>query len=131
MRQSRAFVIELFVYIANSKPTMKILQKFIPHLASKWYELGTELLDEGKEHELDIIESNHKKDVKKCCIEVFRLWLNTHTDTSWYKIMEALKSPCIELASVAADLEKELTTGQYKNDLCNILCCYISRAHAK
>ena len=81
----------------------------IPNVASKWYELGVELLDEKEECKLDIIESNSGKDVKKSCLEMFRLWLSTNHDASWWQIVEALKSPGIDLSSVAADLEKKLS----------------------
>ena len=98
------------MYIANSKPSAKKLQRYvIPNVATKWYELGVELLDEKEECNLNIIESNCGKDVKKSCLEMFRLWLSTNPDASWWQIMEALKSPGVDLSSVAVELEKKLS----------------------
>ena len=80
----------------------------IPNVASKWYELGVELLDEEEEFKLKIIESNYDKDVMKCCFEMFRVWLDTNSDANWRQIVEALKSPGVDLSSVAVNLEKKL-----------------------
>ena len=88
----------------------------IPIVATKWYELGVELLDEKEEFKLDIIESNCDKDVKKSCLEMFRLWLRTNSDANWWQIVKALKSPGVDLKSVADDLESKLSgRGHYFN----------------
>ena len=57
---------------------------------------------------IDIIESNYGRDVKKCCLEMFRLWLNTNPNANWWEIVEALKSPGVDLSSVAINLEMKL-----------------------
>ena len=96
----------VLIYTADPKPNMKLLQRHvIPHVASKWLQLGIELFDAGEEHKLYTIESNHK-DVDKCCFEMFRLWLNTHVNPTWTQIVEALESPGVHLLSVASDLKK-------------------------
>ena len=96
--------------LANSKPSAKKLQRYmIPDVATKWYELGLELFDEKEEHKLNIIKSNHGNDAKKCCLEMFLLWLENNNDATWYQIVEALKSPGVELSVVAVDLEKKLS----------------------
>ena len=81
----------------------------IPHVATKWYELGLELLDEKQEHELNIIRYNYDSDVKICCLEMFLLWLDTNSDANWWQIVEALKSPGVELSAVAVELESKLS----------------------
>ena len=78
----------------------------IPHVATKWYELGLELLDEKEEHELNNINGS---DVKKCCLKMFLLWLDTNSDANWWQIVEALKSPGVELSAVAIELERKLS----------------------
>ena len=94
----------------NSKPTkQKILDHVIPHVAPYWYELGVKLLKEYQESQLDTIESNHVGDNRKCCIAMFRYWLGTDTDASWQQLIEALRSPAVELPVVAADIEKMLS----------------------
>ena len=95
--------------MADSKPSIKMLQRHvIPYVATKWYRLGAELFDEREEHKLDTIEANHKNDVDECCFEMFRTWLQTDTNATWYRIVEALESLGINLARVAADLRKFL-----------------------
>ena len=96
--------------LADSRPSAKKLQRHvIPHVATKWYELGLELLDEKEEHELNNIKSNYGSDVKKCCLEMFLLWLNANSDADWWQIVEALKSPGVELSATAAELERKLS----------------------
>ena len=77
----------------------------VPFVAPHWYALGVKLLKEDEESHLDIIESNHAGDNKKCCIDMFRYWLNTNTDANWQQLIEALQSPAVELPVVAADIK--------------------------
>ena len=96
------------MYTADSRPSIKLLQKLvIPYVATKWFELGAELLDEDEEYKLDNIEFNHS-DVSKRCLEMFRTWLK-HTNPTWAQIVAALKSRGVDLASVADDLRKHFT----------------------
>ena len=117
------YFIPYFLVMADSKPSMKMLQRHvIPLVATKWYELGAELFDEREEYKLDTIDSDHKRDANKCCFEMFRMWLQTHTNATWSLIVEALESPGINLLPVAADL-RELTgkdnTYLYTNYYCS------------
>ena len=94
----------------NSRPTKrKLLDHVVPYVAPHWYGLGAKLLKEDEESHLDIIESNHACDNKKCCMDMFRYWLNTNTDANWQQLIEALRSPAVELPVVAADVETMLT----------------------
>ena len=81
----------------------------VPHVSPQWYVLGVKLLKEDQESQLDIIESNHAGDNKKCCIDMFRYWLSTNTSATWKQLIKALQSPAVELPVVADDLEKMLT----------------------
>ena len=87
----------------------------IPHVATKWYQLGVELFDEQEEHKLKIVASDHKNDVTNCCYEMFRMWLETHANTTWSQIVEALNSPGVELVQVAAELKKSFI-GKYNSN---------------
>ena len=107
------------MYAADSKPSIKLLQRLvIPRVASKWFELGAELFDEKEEHKLDNIESSHKNDVNKCCLEMFRMWLKRINPT-WTQIVAALASPGVDLTSEANNLRKQLT-GIINNCYCNM-----------
>ena len=95
------------IVTADSKPSIKMLQRHvIPYMATKWYELGAELLDEKEEHTLSTIEINYSRDANKCCFEMFRRWLQTDVNATWSRIVEALESPGINLASLATDLRE-------------------------
>ena len=97
----------------NSKPSKKkLLDHVVPHVSAQWYVVGVKLLKEDQESYLDIIESNHAGDNKKCCIDMFRYWLNTNTSATWKQLIEALRSPAVELPVVATDLE-QILIGMY------------------
>ena len=107
--------------LAHSSPTTQQLLSFvIPHVASKWYEVGVMLLKEEQESQLLQIESNYSQDVKKCCFEMFRYWRQTHPNDNWYHVVAALKSPGVELHLVAADIEKKFAGNEIK--LYSLLC---------
>ena len=98
------------LYLVNSKPTKnKILDHVVPHVTPYWYDLGIKLLREDQDSHLDVIESNHADNKKECCKKMFWYWLSTNTDATWQKLVEALRSPAVELPVVAADIEKMLT----------------------
>ena len=97
------------VFTVNSKPTKeKLLDHVVPHVTPYWYDLGVKLLKVEQESQLDVIESTYADD-KKCCKKMFWYWISTNTDASWQKLVEALRSPAVELPVVAADIEKMLT----------------------
>ena len=73
-------------------------------MATKWYELGLELLDDSQAKHLDIISAN-SPDVTRCCREMFKHWLNAHPTASWYKLVDALRATGIEENTVAGMLE--------------------------
>ena len=80
----------------------------VPHVTPKWYELGVELLSEEQESQLDIIQSNYN-DNKTCCREMFWYWLRSNPDANWHQLVECLKSPAVELHTLAADIETMYT----------------------
>ena len=91
------------------KPCLKDLQRHvIPYVATKWYELGLELFDTKKVEILDTIEHNYNNNAKKCCLQMFRIWLKTERVLEWDWIVNALKSPGVDLNSLADGLEQKL-----------------------
>ena len=101
-------VYNLILFLVNSKPTKKkLLDHVVARVTPLWYDLGIALFNEDQELNLDIIKSNYT--VKKtCCKEMFWHWLSTDTSASWQKLIQALRSPSVELFVVADDLEKML-----------------------
>ena len=83
-------------------------------VASNWYELGATLLEERQESHLRLIQSNHSSDVKKCCLAMLQYWMDTHSEATWHQLVTALKSPGVDLAVAACDIEKDFIG---KNDV--------------
>ena len=85
---------------------MKDLNKHvIPLVATRWYDLGLELLEtKYAMTKLEIIQADNRNDVSKCCTQMFKKWLETQTDASWSQLVQAVKS--IELNDVAASIEQ-------------------------
>ena len=81
-------------------------------MAPHWYELGIKLLSEDQESHLDIIKADHGNDKLKSCTEMFWLWLKCDPSASWQQLIESLKSPAVQLHTVAANIER-MFTGWY------------------
>ena len=95
--------------LAHSTPTAQQLLSFvIPHVASKWYEVGVMLLKAEQEKQLHQIRSDFGNyGTKRCCSEMFDYWRQTNPEANWYHLVAVLKSPGVELHVVAADIEKK------------------------
>ena len=91
-------------------PTTKQLLSFvIPTVATRWYELGVMLLQPEQEPKLQQIKLDHGDDARKCCLEMFTYWRQSHPEDNWNNLVTALKSPGVEMDAVAAKLEKMFT----------------------
>ena len=95
-----------FSITVYSKPTIKVLQssKIISAIGTKWYELGIALLDDDKAEQLEIIEGNNSE-ITRRCTAMLKYWLETHSNATWNDLVEALKSPGVELNNVATMAE--------------------------
>ena len=87
----------VFIYIysvINSKPELKDLYNFITRdHAAHWRVIGTLLgVNEGS---LDAIEKNFPSNVKLCCNDLLKEWLNTDINARWKNIIEAIDSPAV------------------------------------
>ena len=73
---------------------------------------------------LDIIAANHPQGVVRCCQCVLEKWLDTNTGATWNQLIEALKSPGVQLDYFAGKLEQMLSP---KCKICSniIICSYI------
>ena len=103
----------LFVSIfslGNDRPSMRDLHNhIIPAVASKWWELGVQLLNPSTSHNiLEIIKENHPQDVMGCCSNMLQRWLDTIPDASWNELLKALRSPSLQLNYLADQVECKL-----------------------
>ena len=107
-------------YIVGSRPSKKkLLTHVVTPVSAHWYDLGVTLLKEEQESHLDVIKADHGSDKKTCCKEMFWYWLDTNTEASWQQLIDALRSPAVELPVVAANL-KQILIGS----CCCYNCCY-------
>ena len=90
----------------NSKPTIRVLQnsKIIATIGPKWYELGIQLLDDDKVAQLEIIKTNDSE-VTRQCAAMLMYWLQSHSTATWHQLLEALKTPVVDLNNVVAMVE--------------------------
>ena len=74
-------------------------------ICTKWHDVGVELLEQKDEQAMNIIKANNAGNVSECCAEMLQLWLHRQPKATWSQLIEALRSPGIELNDVASQLE--------------------------
>ena len=104
----------------NNSPALKHLQKFRKHIGDHWFDLGVELLDDRDVGELDTIRQNFPHNTKKCCTEMFQLWLSRCTSASWEDLIYALQA--IELYHVADKVSQFYNHGMNSNFKASKIC---------
>ena len=99
--------VPLYVKTGSDTPALKYLNRhvIIP-IASKWYEVGLELMEVEDENELDTIQDEPSvKDNVERTKRMFKHWRNRKPDATWNDLLEALKSPAIGLNTIALEIE--------------------------
>ena len=88
----------------NTRPTSINLHfNVVREAAHKWRDLGALL---GLKYStINLIAADHPHDDVSCCSAVLKKWLETTPDASWNQLIRALKSPTVELDSLADQLE--------------------------
>lgn len=83
-----------------TKEDLKVVRNFLYDVRLKWYNIGLELgIDSGT---LDEIQFKNHKDPGACLREMIKVWLKQiDTPTTWERIAEALRSPCIDEKELA------------------------------
>ena len=77
-------------------------------IAVCWESLGFELLNEKQCVMLEIIKRNDR-DIRECCTQMLRYWLEVDTKASWNKLITALQ--VIHQESMAMFIKKEILKG--------------------
>ena len=91
------------------KQLHNILKPEVSGVATRWYDLGVQLLNSTDTGVLDIIKADHPNDVSTCCNEMFKKWLEIQHDASWNQLVIALNK--IGLNSMADDINKMIRKG--------------------
>ena len=100
-------------FAGDQQPSLKFLNRYVrSSIGMKWHDLGIELLDSSNVEELDILEAEHSSDLSKCCTKMFKLWLKKQPTASWKELLKALRQPCIELVTLANNIEQMLLQPQ-------------------
>ena len=77
-------------------------------IATKWHDIGIELLEQGDEEALGIIQANNAGNVTECCAKMLQLWLRRQPNATWNQLICALRSPGVHLNDVAKEIESLL-----------------------
>ena len=95
----------LILFTGHNKLNLKDLNKVMRHeargVATRWFDLGVELLD-GDTAVLDVIETKYHNDDDRCS-RMFKKWLEMKPDTSWGQLVTALNN--IGLNAVADNVK--------------------------
>lgn len=95
--------------VGHERPTFRYLNRHVRQsVASKWYDLGIQLLEEDNIEELDVIRYQHPADNSACCRKMFRLWLSLQSTASWNQLINSLRQPGVDLDHVATEIEQML-----------------------
>ena len=115
-----------FVITGTDRPILKYLYKYVKvNIATKWFEIGVELLDEEDEPRLNTIKVNHPVDAEKCAAEMLQLWREKKPDGSWNQLIEAFREPNIGLTDLALKIDEMLIKGPYMYTKCiNMIIMY-------
>ena len=93
------------------KQLCNILKPDVSGVATRWYDLGMQLLDGPTTGVLDVIKTDHPNDVTTCCNEMFKKWLEMQHDASWSQLVMALNK--IGFNAMADDINKLIKNGKH------------------
>ena len=97
--------------VGSDRPSLKNLNDHVVNnVAHKWRDLGEQLLQPDQETMLDIIEADQPSDVVSCCKRFFKKWRDTTTNATWDQLIQALRSPSVQLVYLADQLQQMLIT---------------------
>ena len=100
----------MYTRIGTDHPTMKYLNRYVKtDIATDWYNIGIELLDDGDEVVLNIIEKNFPGDAVKCASEMLKSWLSRKPEASWNDLIKVLKN--VKLKTLAKKIKTMLSKG--------------------
>ncbi|XP_065917407.1 uncharacterized protein [Dysidea avara] len=93
----------------NRQPRLDQLNDHVrPIVGTKWYDLGVVLLNDY--NMLDIIKNNHPNDTETCCTAMFKVWLQRDDNSSWSKLVNALRAQSVALNVLAGEVERMFET---------------------
>ena len=107
------------------KPSLKHLSNIaVPYISTVWYELGYQLLPDGYISKLKEIQETTPSDPQKCCSKMMEYWLEVIPSASWYDLIQALKSPAVQLVSQSESIENKIKGIRIYIHICMYICIY-------
>ena len=102
--------VPLYIKTGSDRPGLKYLNRHvIKPIASKWYDIGLELMEVEDENELDTIQDEPSlKDNVERAKRMFKHWLKRKPDATWNDLLKSLKISAIGLNTTALDIERLL-----------------------
>ena len=100
------------LFTDHDRLDLKDLNEVIRHeagVATKWYDLGVELLDSNTAV-LDVIQSDHQSSHDRCR-QMFQKWLEMKLDASWSQLVTALNKIGLKTAADNVHHNKMPTEG--------------------
>ena len=96
-----------FVKTGSDRPGFKYLNRHVvTPIASKWYDVGLELMEVEDERELDTIQAEPTlKDNMERAKRMLKHWLDRKPDASWNDLLNALKISAIGLNTTSLEIE--------------------------
>ena len=89
-------------------------------VATRWYELGVELLDSNTAV-LDVIQSEHQSDNVRCS-KMLKTWLEMKPDASWSQLVTALNNIGLRTAADNVKMSELSKKGSHEvYAICTIL----------
>ena len=61
---------------------------------------------------LDVIKRKFPNDVRLCCNELLRTWLETDTGASWKKLIEVINSPAVTVLMTTTVASSQVLYGK-------------------
>ena len=86
------FLHDKFIYSGCDRPSFDDLVDFVvPHAATKWYDLGLQIMNQKYKSRLAIIKEGGTNDDQVCCRKMLGDWLSADELPTWNKIIYGLK----------------------------------------
>ena len=102
----------------NLKDLNNAMRREAAGVATRWYELGVELLDSNTAV-LDVIQSDHQSDNARCS-KMFKAWLEMKPDASWSQLVTALNNIGLNTAADNLRQSKMSNKGQDTSTIKNV-----------
>ena len=89
---------------------MKLFNKHVRStIATKWEDLGVQLLLDKNIPKLMVIKENNVQNVEACCGKMFEYWLEVDEEASWNKLINALEE--INQNTLAVNIKQNILKG--------------------